>query len=308
MNHDSLFKMLLKNRSILRAFFEQFFPEAAKFIEFDKIEYVDKERVTLEGKKRTGDLLIKTSFRGKMAGFLIHLEHQAQRSSDLSWRMLEYFVLDRREYELPVYPIAVLSYPNSRRENCGHLVVDFPNKRVLDFDFDIIDLARLDARVFVQSRNPAALALTARMKFDAKERISLVRDFFLSLASSPVDRAEMALVAGFFSAYQHLDRREELQLQHELSILKPDQLREKVMQLTNPFIELGIRKGKEAGRFEGEVELVLRQLSLRLGALPTRQKKVIRKLDIEKIEALGESLLEFNSRADLVRWLKNNAS
>jgi hypothetical protein len=62
------------------------------------------------------------------------------------------------------------------------------------------------------------------MKFDAKERIRLVRDFFLSLASSPVDRAEMALVAGFFSAYQPLDRREELQLQQELSILKPDQL------------------------------------------------------------------------------------
>jgi hypothetical protein len=208
--------MLLKNRSILRAFFEQFFPGAAKFIEFDKIEYVDKELVTLEGKRRTGDLLIKTGFRGKTAGFLIHLEHQAQRSSDLSWRMLECFVPDRREYELPVYPIAVLSYPNSQRENRGRLVLDFPNKRVLDFDFDIIDLARLDARVFVQCRNAAALALTARMKFDAKERISLVRDFFLSLASSPVDRAEMALVAGFFSACQSLDRREELQLQQKL--------------------------------------------------------------------------------------------
>jgi hypothetical protein len=232
MNHDALFKMLLRNRPILRAFFEQFFPGAAKFIEFDKIEYVDKELVTLEGKRRTGDLLIKTSFRGRTAGFLIHLEHQAQRSSDLSWRMLEYLVLDRREYELPVYPIAVLSYPNSQRENRGRLVLDFPNKRVLDFNFDIIDLARLDASVFVQCRNPAALALAARMKFDAKERISLVRDFFLSLASSPVDRAEMALVAGFFSAYQPLDRREELQLQQELSILKPDQLREKVMQLT----------------------------------------------------------------------------
>jgi hypothetical protein len=80
------------------------------------------------------------------------------------------------------------------------------------------------------------------------------------------------------------------------------------MQLTNLFIEMGIRKGKEEGRFEGEVELVLRLLSRRLGALPMHQKKVIRKLDLEKIEALGESLLDFNSRADLVHWLKKNAS
>ena len=59
------------------------------------------------------------------------------------------------------------------------------------------------------------------------------------------------------------------------------------MQLTNPFIELGIRKGKEEGRFEGEVELVLRLLSRQLGALPMHQKKAIRKLDLKKIEALA---------------------
>ncbi len=304
MNHDALFKMLLKNRSILRAFFVQFLPEAARFIAFDQMEYVDKERVTLEGKKRTGDLLIKTRFRGKTTGFLIHLEHQAQRASDLNWRMLEYFVLDRREYMLPVYPIAVLSYADPHRENRVPLRVDFPNKRVLDFDFDIIDLARLDARDFVHCRNPAALALAARMKFDAKQRMVLAREFFLSLASTPVSRAEQVLVAGFFSAYQPLDSREALQLHRELAIVKPDGVRERVMQLTNPFIELGIQKG----RHEGEVELVLRLLSRRLGALPVSQKKLIQNLDLAKIEALGESLLEFKSRTDLVRWLKKNAS
>ena len=46
MNHDALFKMLLRNRPILRAFFEQFLPEVAGFIDFDELEYVDKERVT----------------------------------------------------------------------------------------------------------------------------------------------------------------------------------------------------------------------------------------------------------------------
>jgi hypothetical protein len=58
-------------------------------IEFDQLEYVDKERVTLAGTKRTGDLLIKTMFRGKRAAFLIHMEHQAQPDPDLAWRMLE---------------------------------------------------------------------------------------------------------------------------------------------------------------------------------------------------------------------------
>ena len=312
MNHDALFKMLLRNRSILRAFFEQFLSAAARFIDFDRMEYVDKERVTIEGKRRTGDLLVKTVFRGRATGFLIHLEHQAQRAADLPWRMLEYFVLDRRDYRLPVYPIAVLSYPEPDSRDRAPLLVEFPNKRVLEFDFDVIDLARLDARAFVRYRNPAALALAARMRFDAKDRISLAREFFVNLAAAAVDREEQELVAGFFSAYQPLSEGEALQLQKETATIEPIAMREKVMQLTNPFIELGrrqgIEQGIEKGRHEGEVELVLRLLSRRLGALSMPQKKLIQRLDLPKIEALGESLLEFKSPTDLVRWLKLNAS
>jgi hypothetical protein len=43
------------------------------------------------------------------------------------------------------------------------LAVDFPNKRVLAFDDDVIDLQNLDAKSYVSIHNPAALALAARM-------------------------------------------------------------------------------------------------------------------------------------------------
>ncbi len=120
------------------------------------------------------------------------------------------------------------------------------------------------------------------------------------------------MVSGFFSAYQRLSAEEGLQLNEQLGKLEPRAMREKVMQLTNPFIELGkrqgIQEGIQKGRQEGEVELVLRLLSRRLGALSAAEKRVIRKLDLEKIEALGESLLDFESRSDLSRWLEKNAS
>ena len=238
MNHDALFKRLLKNRSILCAFFHQFLPEAARFVDFERLDYADKERVTIDGKRRTGDLLIKTRFRGKNAGFLIHLEHQAQPDRDLARRMLEYFILDWRDFNLPVYPIAVLTHSGRSPCRTAPLLVTFPNKRVLEFDFDIVDLSRLDARAFVKLENAAALALASRMKFEAKDRIGLTRDFFLSLSIIPLDRAERELVAGFFSAYQRLNAQEALQLQGELAIVEPYEVRERVMQLTNPFIEL----------------------------------------------------------------------
>jgi flagellar biosynthesis/type III secretory pathway protein FliH len=93
------------------------------------------------------------------------------------------------------------------------------------------------------------------------------------------------------------------------------------MNLTNPFIELGkqrgleqglqqgreqgLEQGLEKGRYQGEADLVIRQLARRLGALSCAQEKTIRKLPIENIEALGEALLDFTSPADLTRWLNH---
>ncbi len=129
--------------------------------------------------------------------------------------------------------------------------------------------------------------------------MKLAREFSVNLSATPGGREEKELVAGFFSAYQPLSRDERLKLQKEVATMEPMAMREKVTNLTNPFIELG--------RHEGEVELVLRQLSRRLGAVSPSRKKLIQKLDLPKIEALGESLLDFESTADLARWLKDNA-
>ena len=316
MNHDALFKMLLKNPSVLRAFFEQFLPEVAVFIDFSHLEYVDKERHTLSGKRRTGDLLVMTRFHGEAARFLIHLEHQAQPEWELGWRMLEYIVLDRRDYGMPVYPVAVLSHTEPAPSGSSPLVTDFPNKRVLLFDFDVIDLGRLQASDFVQLRNSAALALSSRMTIRSEQRIRIVRDFFVSLASTEADEKEKELVSGFFLAYQPLSAEEGLLLNKEFNKIQSESMREKIIQLTNPFIELGFRRGVAKGRTEGlqqgrreeGVEMVLRLLSRRVGAVTVAQKRTIRKLDLARIEALGDALLGFESRADLTRWLKRNAS
>jgi hypothetical protein len=333
-NHDALFKMLLKRPAILKGFFEAFLPRAAQFVDFTHLQLVDKERITIDGGKRTGDLLIRTRFRDGPAAFLIHLEHQAQPDSDLGRRMLEYWLLDWKEYNLPVYPIAVLSHKQKSPESHAPLEIHFPNKRVLQFDFDVVDLQRMDARSFVRFKNPAALALAARMNTEPQERTGLTCDFFLSLAGTPISREDQKLVAGFFSRYQPLTVSEALQLEKELGKLKSDAVREAVMNLTNPFIELGKRRGRQEGIIEGrrqgiqkgmqrgikqgmqqgmrkgiiegQAELVLKQLGRRLGAISGSQERTIRKLSPSKIEALGEALLEFTGPADLARWLRQN--
>jgi hypothetical protein len=299
-DHDARFKMLLKAPAILRGFFDAFLPEVARFIDFSVLEFVDKERHAIDGSKRTGDLLVKTRFKGEAAGFLIHIEHQAQPDRNLGRRMLEYFTLDWQDFDLPVYPVAVLSHKEPVRITLSPVCVDFPNGRVLMFKFDVIDLAGMDAEPCLRTANPAVLALASRMRFDAGRRVGLTSSFFISLAEIPISHEDQQLVAGFFSAYQPLSHAESLQLEREMSKVMPDMAREKVIRLTNPFIELGIHRGRQ----QGEIELVLRQLKRRLGSLTAAQEEAVRMLTLRRIEALGEALLEFNTRADLDSWLK----
>jgi len=178
------------------------------------------------------------------------------------------------------------------------------------FRFDVIDLARMDAEPFLKTCNPAALALASLMKFDQTRRVSLTGEFFIRLAEIPISHEDQELVAGFFLNYQRLSRAEALQLEREMSKIGPDMAREKVIQWTNPFIELGIERGRRQGILKGqqrETDLVLRQLKRRFGHLTASQGKTVRALNLRRVEALGEALLEFNSRADLDCWLKSHS-
>ena len=313
-HHDALFKSLLRSGRLLRDFFEAFLPEIFGLIDFHHIEFVDKERFALGGKRRTGDLLIKTRFRGEDAAFLIHLEHEAQAHRDLARRMLEYFVLDWREFNLPVYPIAVLSHKEPDPASLRPLQLAIQGHSILDFQFATVDLARLDARQYVKRLNTAAMALSARMRVDPGARLSLAVDFIRNVVRSDWAPMELDAVSGFFFAYQEFTGEEGLKLRRELCNIENMRLPREIL-LRNPFVQFGITKGRQEGRMEGrregrhqgEVELVLRQITHRLGSISARQRQAIRKLPIAKVEALGKALLDFQNRSDLSRWLKSQA-
>jgi len=58
------------------------------------------------------------------------------------------------------------------------------------------------------------------------------------------------------------------------------------------------------GRQEGELDLALRLLQRRCGALTPVQVAAVRALPLERLEALAEALLEFKGLADLNQWLR----
>lgn len=60
---------------------------------------------------------------------------------------------------------------------------------------------------------------------------------------------------------------------------------------------------KQEGREESALNLVMRQLTRRLGELPEELKNNISGLSLNNLENLGEALLDFTSLQDLQTWL-----
>jgi Domain of unknown function (DUF4351) len=64
---------------------------------------------------------------------------------------------------------------------------------------------------------------------------------------------------------------------------------------------------EQAGAVREARSLVLRQLTRRVGTLPTRAEAQVQALALPQLEALGEALLDFTQLDDLTDWLQENS-
>ncbi len=68
--------------------------------------------------------------------------------------------------------------------------------------------------------------------------------------------------------------------------------------------EEGLHVGRKEGREEASRDLVARLLAKRFGPLSPATEKAIEGLSLQKLEALGVALLDFQSKGDLQAWLQ----
>ena len=126
------------------------------------------------------------------------------------------------------------------------------------------------------------------------------------LAKLQLDPARRELISGFIDSYLRLTMNEEKQFGLELQQLQPQE-KEGVMEIVTSWMERGLEQGRQEGRQEGldhERKLVLRQLHKRLGDFDAAVEEQIAGLSADRVEQLGEALLDFKSLADLRAWLR----
>jgi hypothetical protein len=305
--HDRLFKELLTTFFV--EFLELFFPQVIGYLERESLEFVDKEIFTdvTAGEKYEADLLAKAKFREQETFFLIHVENQAQSQTDFGRRMFRYFARLYEKFALPIYPIAIFSYNAPRSPQPNIYRVEFPDKLVLEFNYAVIQLNRLNWRDFLRQQNPVASGLMSKMNIAPEDRPRVKFECLRLLATLQLDPARMQLISGFIDTYLKLNTAEEELFRAEIDRISSVE-REVVMEIVTSWMEQGLQQGIRQGKQEEALALIMRQLPKRIGTVAPELQERIRQLSLNQLEDLAEALLDFSDTADLVNWLDSQAS
>nr|WP_228021842.1 DUF4351 domain-containing protein [Romeria gracilis] len=68
----------------------------------------------------------------------------------------------------------------------------------------------------------------------------------------------------------------------------------------------GLQQGLQQGLLQEGKSLVLRLLNRQVGTVPEQLVVRVEALELEQVEALGETLLDFEGQDDLVKWLEQH--
>lgn len=71
----------------------------------------------------------------------------------------------------------------------------------------------------------------------------------------------------------------------------------------NEILRRGEARGEARGRQEEASSFVLRQLTRRFGSIAPDLQTQIQAMSLDRLESLGEALLDFSTLDDLTHWL-----
>jgi Putative transposase, YhgA-like len=216
-DHDELFKKLLTTFFV--EFVELFLPEMANYLDREEIAFLPQEYFgdVQMGDRCKNDVLAQVKIQGQEACVLVHIENQPYRQETFDRWMFGYFLELYQKSLLPVYPIAVFSFDAPLHPPSPPIEMSCSDFKVLEFNFDSIQLNNLSWRDFLQHQNPIAVALMSRMQVAQEDRPKVRAECLRLLATLQLDPARTALISGFVDTYLNLTAAEEDIFREELN-------------------------------------------------------------------------------------------
>jgi Skp family chaperone for outer membrane proteins len=162
----------------LKEYFELFFPELAKRMDFDTAEFKDKELIALFGdqdqfKYTDALILIKIKLDAGEDWILIHWEHMGYKPSVFEERMLHYFCGIYFQYRKTVLPIVMFTDPSKWIKPVSNTYkMELPDYPIVDFHYNIIKLKNYTPESLIQKApsNPLVWAYLPLTDFPKEDR------------------------------------------------------------------------------------------------------------------------------------------
>ena len=291
MDHDGLFKKLLT--TFFYEFLELFFPALAALVDrSQEPEFLDKE--AYKESTRTRDLVVRLALLNGDAFFIVHIEHEAQSTQVFPARFVRYFTTLWDRYHLPIYPIAIFSFPGQKLRPQSYSM-KFHDLEVIEFRYMTVQLNRLNWSDYLDKPNPVASALMARMKIRKRDRPMVKLQCLRLLATLRLDKEKSGLISHFVSSYLRLNSQEMRVYEENLETIAMQE-RQVVMQYTNEWIEQGIEQGRREGSEKASRRGLKLVLELRFAQAAAPLIARLPDLGLDILERLQDAL---ESGADL---------
>ncbi len=227
---------------------------------------------------------------------VLHLEFQTQPDETIPFRMADYRLRVHRRYPNKDMRQLVIYLKSTGSELVRQNIFTISG---MHHEFEVIRLWEQPTADLLQFPGLLPLAVLGR----TDDRTQTLREIS-SLIDNLSDRREQSNIAAATSLLAGL-------------VLKKDVisaiLREEIMQdsviyqdIKAQGVKQGLEQGLQQGLQQGQAIIVLRQLKRRLGEIESEDETRINGLSVEQLEALGDALLDFSNRDDLLTWLANN--
>jgi predicted transposase/invertase (TIGR01784 family) len=220
---------------------------------------------------------------------ILHIEFQTDADDEIPFRMIDYRVRAYRKFPTKRMKQIVIYLRKTTSKVVHQTAFEIENTL---HRFEVIRLWEQPPSIFLESVGLYPFASLAQT--DEPESILLsVAAKIEDIGSSKI-QANLTATA-FILAGLVLDKNRVKQ------ILRRDNMRESATY--QDILAEGEEKGKTQGRVEEAKGLVIRQLIRKLGNVSPNLLAKIEALPLERVESLGEDLLDFTSIANLEQWL-----
>ena len=315
MEYDSLFKQLLK--TFFRSFMELFFPEVAARIQWNSIEFVDKEEQgqAAEGNSehqsfhRSADIVVKVATLDESEELiLIHVEVENPWRSTFPFRMFEYFALLRLSHRLSIFPIAILPERRIKPFEVETYSEELFGHKMLTYSYFHIGLPGLCIDNYWSDENPVSWAFSAFMDRRDRDKVPLMAECYRRIYEGSLSDNEKILLLDFIRTYYQLTPDEDTAFQN---LLRQKTYREvKEMELsyygklrqeaTHEGRQKGLQQGRQEGLQQGMHLILLETLKAKFGELPqTATDRVEAIQSQERLTDLATKILTADSLAEL---------